>query len=444
MKKIKVIFIIVVAFLYSIPIIKFNSEVPSISEIDNRRLTELVGMNSKNVFEIIDEYIKDRVGYRTEAINAFTVLNDRVFGEMVHPSYTYGKNGEVYVKIVQEKVDEKFINGFCEYLKKIQVYCEERGVPFLYCLNPGKTSIYSENLPEGVNYQNKFINYMVKTLEKYGINYISNYESLKSISQKNRVYNKKYDVGHWNDLGAFYGINNILSKVNEYFPNVRENTKSDFEITEKLETSLPVSHFEIRETVPFYINKDGNNVNDRTEEFSNIKINQQHNTFNYLINENGAELPNVLFFRGSYLNDKLKFIESRFGEIYSVHNYENLLNFDYYFNIFQPDCVILETAEYATNKKHFNYKKMINKTFNRVLDEKEIQNAALITEYDWSMETEKSLTNIFIKVDTNYSEGYMIYEDKVFDMQIDKGNNVIQCTINSKYYDENKLKIVLR
>lgn len=87
-------------------------------------------------------------------------------------------------------------------------------------------------------------------------------------------------------------------------------------------------------------------------------------------NENA---PDLLFFRESYLHDRLKFVENQVHNLYAVHNYENVLDFEYYFNIFQPDCVMLENAEYATTERYFDYEKIISKTFNSVLDKSELE-----------------------------------------------------------------------
>ena len=371
MKRLKVIFVAITAVLLLIPIITFNIESPSVSAIDNRTLTEF-DVSSDDKTDMVDSYIKDRVGFRTEAISAFTVLNDRLFNEMIHPTYTYGQDGYVFFKVGQENVDEEFIETFCQYLKKIQDYCEERNVPFIYCLNPGKVSVYSEYLPKGYNYKNKTISCIVENLEKYGINYVNNYENLKEKSETEQVYNKKYDAGHWNDLGAFYGVNTILNKVREYFPNVRENTLEDFEVSTEIQESLPVSYFEINEEVPVFTDKHSDSITDKTEDYASIELDENHRAFCWLKNEEITELPNVLFFRGSYLIGREKFLESRFSELCAVHNYQNLLNFEYYFNIVQPDCVILETADYATTRDYFDYDKLKSKELNELPDESEL------------------------------------------------------------------------
>ena len=367
MKKLKTIFVMAVVIILLVPIVTFNIESPSVSAIDNRELTEF-NIHSDDKTDMIDSYVKDRVGFRTDAISAFTVLNDRLFNEMIHPTYTYGQDGYVFFKIGQEYVDEEFIEAFCKYLKKIQDYCKERNVPFIYCLNPGKVSVYSEYLPNGYNYKNKVIKCIIESLEKYDVNYVNNYEVLKEKSKTEQVYNKKYDAGHWNDLGAFYGMNTILNKVNEYFPAVRENTLEDFEISTEIQESLPVSYFKIDEEVPVFSNKKSDMIEDKTEDYASIKLDPSHRAFTYLENKENQELPNVLFFRGSYVIGRERFLESRFSELCAVHNYGNLLDFEYYFNIVQPDCVIVETADYATTRDYFDYEKLKSKELNKLPD----------------------------------------------------------------------------
>lgn len=440
MKKLKTIFIMAVIILLLVPIVTFNIESPSVSAIDNRELTEF-DIHSDDKTDMIDSYVKDRVGFRTNAISAFTVLNDRLFHEMIHPTYTYGQDGYVFFKIGQEYADEEFIEAFCQYLKKIQDYCEERNVPFIYCLNPGKVSVYSEYLPKGYHYKNKVIKCIVENLEKYGVNYVNNYEVLKEKSKTEQVYNKKYDAGHWNDLGAFYGINTILNKVNEYFPVVRENTMEDFDISTEIQESLPVSYFRIDEEVPVFSNKKSDMIVDKTEDYASIKLDSSHRAFTYLENKENQELPDVLFFRGSYVIGRERFLESRFSELCAVHNYENLLDFEYYFNIVQPDCVIVETADYATTRDYFDYEKLNDKELNKLPDELDLESSKPLENYRFTKKTEGALTEIAIEAGESKG-GYLIYEGHVFDLLADDSGK-LKCTIDNEYNHESEMRVVL-
>ena len=59
----------------------------------------------------------------------------------------------------------------------MQDYCEERNVPFIYCLNPSKITVYEQYLPKGYHYKDKINQIMRIKLEEYGVNYISNEDS---------------------------------------------------------------------------------------------------------------------------------------------------------------------------------------------------------------------------------------------------------------------------
>lgn len=69
--------------------------------------------------------------------------------------------------------------------------------------------------------------------------------------------------------------------------------------------------------------------------------------------------PRVLSFQGSYMNGMgYKFLENSFGEYIIVHAYQNIFNLDDYFNMFQPDCVIFETAEYTLTDDYYDLETM--------------------------------------------------------------------------------------
>lgn len=47
--------------------------------------------------EALEDYAQNRIDYRDEMIYLYTLANDKLFGEMVHPSYIYGKDGYVFL-----------------------------------------------------------------------------------------------------------------------------------------------------------------------------------------------------------------------------------------------------------------------------------------------------------------------------------------------------------
>lgn len=125
MKKIKIITVVLFLVILIIPIITFNWEENTVSEIDNRKLTNnpfgdnYESSGQEDLTKGIENYVQDRIGLRSQMISAYTLMYDKVFGEMVHPSYTYGKDGYVFSKVTYTEFGEYQI-AFADMIKKIQ------------------------------------------------------------------------------------------------------------------------------------------------------------------------------------------------------------------------------------------------------------------------------------------------------------------------------------
>ena len=108
---------------------------------------------------------------------------------------------------------------FIDMIEKIQDYCEARNVPFLFVFEPAKISVLQDELQEGINYNNDWVQDFMKELDRRDINYVDNTSLLKEkMEEGENVFNKKYNAGHWNDLGAFYGVNNVLDALKAWYP----------------------------------------------------------------------------------------------------------------------------------------------------------------------------------------------------------------------------------
>ena len=84
--------IILFLLILFVPAAAFNFEEEAISEIDNRMLAAnpFSGSipKSGDLTDAVENYVNDRIGFRDEMILIYTVLNDRIFGKMVHPGYS--------------------------------------------------------------------------------------------------------------------------------------------------------------------------------------------------------------------------------------------------------------------------------------------------------------------------------------------------------------------
>ena len=150
----------------------------------------------------------------------------------------------------------------------------------------------------------------------------------------------------------------------------------------------------------------------------------------------------MLVFQGSYYNERLQYFQSAFREYDAVHNYENLLDFDYYFNIFQPDCVILETAEYATNGTYFSYEGLAGKELNPVLDIEQYEDQFIdFSKVDHNVTMEGNLVTVSLEMPQEAQRAYLLMGGYQFDFSLDQENQIAECTIDIRYFQEDSAQV---
>lgn len=428
MKTVKIIFSCFIAGFVLLALFTTNTKPDAVSEIDNRRLVKWKGD--------IDSYFQDRIGFRDRMINFYTVCNDFVFNEMVHPTYEYGKHGYVFFRYGNEANDEEFIDLFCRYLKQVQEYCTQRGVEFLFVYNPSKTSVYAHYLAKGYHYKGIVYSRMKEKLSEYGIRYVDNLSYLKDLSKTLQVFNPKYDAGHWNDVGAFYATNNMLDTIAKDFPAVKAHELSDFNMDTVLQKSLPVSLFVINEKVPEYTLRE-DKAKGVSEKYHGIELHPKYQYFASYQTDNNL-CPNVVFFHGSYYNSRNKFYQDRFHQVTGIHNYQNFLNFDYYFNLFRPDCVIFETAEYTLHTGFFDKEVLRTKHLNLPYDsvkQKPHERFSVSDLQDYREEDREELVKVSFSVPEDMAFGYLFVGKTEYDLQLN-GATASVTLLKSDYIKE--------
>lgn len=68
MKEIRIGFVSILCIALLLPLINFNLEENYASPIDNRMLTEW-NLSGGDITDMVESYINDRIGFRTEAID---------------------------------------------------------------------------------------------------------------------------------------------------------------------------------------------------------------------------------------------------------------------------------------------------------------------------------------------------------------------------------------
>lgn len=250
-----------------------------------------------------------------------------------------------------------------------------------------------------------------------------------------KVYNKQFDANHWNFLGAYYAVNDIILELNKQILT-KINAKNEFNISEKLEKSLLVSHFKINEYVPKFELK--NNILDLSDEYSDeILIDNQYRTFKYTRNDKKIPKTKVMVFQGSYMNDYGDlFFENAFNKYIAIHDYQNVINFDYYYNIFKPDAVIFELADYTFSNKYFNIEKMKKINYNPEISSVKLEKInRKIADLDIQIENGKSIGSINLdlsknKIDNKVNNLYLYYNNQIYDMIFDENKNIFITSID--------------
>ena len=436
-KKTDILFIIVCLVLTIIPFLMMNRQEDIASTIDNRKLAEAPEFGTENFTTDYEVYLQDRIGFRNQMVNIYALFNDKAFNELTHPTYTYGQDGYVFFKMHPNNPYGDYPKQFADMVKKLQIYCESRGTKFYFIFDPEKTSVYRNYLPKGVNYDNSWVNEMFSYMDKLEINYVDNSQLLIEKSQKEQVFNRVYDAGHWNDLGMFYGTNALWERIHEDFPAVTTMKKNEFNITEVEKTTLPISEFKISELVPQYELKQ--KIQTNTQRWhKKVKQHPSYQAFRYEKNMSAEakRFPNILFFQGSYYNRGARFIASRSNTYVGIHNYQNVFELPYYYNIFKPDIVILDAAEYVFSDSYFDSSKMKKMKLNPSLslESYSLENVTRTAQRvnsstDADMILDSKVDRIFLEDEYKKAEyAYLLINNEVYDF-IQNDNRTLELSL---------------
>lgn len=370
MKKFKILFIIMFFLILLLPILYLNTEPGAVSKLDNAYYPDRPSWTEAGSVQTYikewKDYIEKRLGYRDEMITGYQFLHDRLWGELIHPSYIYGRDGYIFgggsrYSYNQRLPYTEFHEDFARALLQMKNYCEARGIYFVFMFEPAKARVLSDYLPAGGAYRLDYAEELISKLTEYGVPFVDNYDILRDkFLAGEQVYNRKYDANHWNFLGAYYGVNNLLQNIKTVHADQHINDKSEFRISEKRVNSLPVSQFYIEEDVPVW--EPLTEFEDRTEWYAEaLHLDEQHRYFISLHNPvRAAEgARRALFFQGSYMNNGRHILTANaFADYTAVHDYQNALDFSYYLDIFQPDIVVFEQADYSLTDSYYDAEKL--------------------------------------------------------------------------------------
>ena len=370
MKNFKRCFALIFVIILLLPIIKLKTQSNLISSLDNTYYPERPHLSEYSSLSEYGgawiQYIDKRLGFREQMITGYQVVHDVVWNELVHPSYVYGKHGEVFgwssrYNYNQDYRYEKFHHDFVQAVLKMKQYCDERGIYFIFLMEPSKDRVLYDHLPHGGTMKMSYAEDIVTNLQSLGVPCIDNFDILRQkFLAGETVFNHQYDVYHWNYLGAYYGVNNLLSTIKQEYPDQHINTPEEFTREKETARTLPLSNFVINEDVPVWTSQAL--LEDDSDLYEDgLHLDSQNNKFISLYNhqlaeEQGSSATKALFFQGSYLfsDDRYILPANAFADYTAVHAYQNILDFSYYIDVFKPDIVVFEQADYALSDRYFD------------------------------------------------------------------------------------------
>lgn len=365
-KTVNIIYLVVIFLLIFIPAVTMNTKKGQVSFIDNTYLPEFPNLSQdyESGKKQLEEYINKRIGLREQAIYLYEVAVAKVFDVLEIPIYTFGEEEhifgcrEYYVKDYQHlntEESEEFVDAYTNYLMNVNQYLSDRGITFLFFMAPDKKTIYAEYYPQDVYVYDGISKseLILDKLEDKNIPYIYPKDIFLQEKENTLIYNKKYDVYHWNDFGNFLGNQMIDAYLTANVEGIIPLKKEQYSLTYSKQNKIWETVFPIEEEVPVYSLKDNSGIVEITESDNYLKENITGYQAHYL-NNNLPDAPTILIFHDSYFGDSAKFYINRYSEVIAVHYY-NYDNVQEIVEQYDPDIVLYENVERVIRADNDSY-----------------------------------------------------------------------------------------
>lgn len=412
--------VVLLAALCLVPLALTNTKREYRSSVDNRTLAELPDKFDAQGYE---GYLLDRIGLRSQMMYAYAYLHDRFLHVMKHPLYEYGKDGYAFRQFWGVGEDLAYIDDFAASVRSLADYCQNRGIPFLYVITPEKTRVYPEYIPDTVTPPDQGEKTLKRYLDHYGVRYIDQADALiRAKDQGIQVYNRVYDSGHWNDEGAFVGTQAVIEALQHLGVNVDALDKDDYELTSLNVTSLNTGNYPIDDWIPQLTYKGAGGAVNHEGWASALMTDSQYHDNHWYTCEKSADKPRLLMFQGSYYNVYGKGLQNQFSQTLQIHAYHNLQRFAYYVNVFKPDVVVFESADYTINEEYYP---TASKVFSKLPVKRVSAYSDLPVEGEWdeeaSVRREAGLVTIDVRLPLAGDPlAYLLTENETMDGYVDR------------------------
>ena len=174
--------------------------------------------------EIERDFINNFVG-KYSFININGLVNDMIGQDEMNGVY---KLPNEYMMTPLDKVTEEDLDYEISQIQKLNIYFEQKNIPFMYVLTPYVVSPYSNtNYVEGIlDYGNQNMDYFINHIDDVACIDMRNEFYSLGLDQYEQFYRTDH---HWNTLGGFEAYKIIIGKIEETLDVVVPNNVKEIE-----------------------------------------------------------------------------------------------------------------------------------------------------------------------------------------------------------------------
>ena len=344
------------------------SVVPEMATHENRTLAQMPHIQKmgdlRNYNKNFEIYFNDHYGFRSYLVRLNSFLHLTTFNTSPTRRVIIGEQGWLWYDDPRDGVNLKdFYGGTnfnAEELKRIKdnilhmhKELQKIKIHFLLVVAPNKHTIYPEYLPANIQQLRGRItrlDQVTQVLNNSGVDFIDLRSKL--LTEKERTtYPLYYRTDtHWNNIGAFFGYEQIITRLRSTYPGIKQLSRDDFSIVAE----------ENRGTgdLAGFLNMSGLLDDTNITLTPRVKFSAAMLPSNQASKEGNvtvrcqipnSHLPTLIMFRDSFADSLIPFLSESFSKsIYLNRVYEKQIDLSVIARE-KPAIVILEIVERALN-----------------------------------------------------------------------------------------------
>lgn len=283
--------------------------------------------NFKDYFGKINTFYNKNFGMRKLLIKSNAIFKITIFNAPPNKQIILGKNEWIfkdYDKPFALEFNKKQLNNIEKILEKTSDWAVKNNVLYVFAIFPSKNTVYGEYLPYRLPERKQSI----RTIQlselaknKKNLLFVDPYNDLIESKREGLVYYKT-DF-HWNNFGAFVAGQKILSEINKFYPNVKQNNLDDYNIF--LEDKNYMNTLATMTSIPDYFNKEETIVYRPKGENDDLFFNYRSKKDQLTTIDNKSYKPNMLLVGNSFSRALIPFLYPNFGKsLYFIKNFQDV------------------------------------------------------------------------------------------------------------------------